>query len=98
MRMPGTLSIFILNLFVHFPIRYHLIVRHYLMANDFNNLIKCCKRLGANQPSLWLQALTGLCDNKLAPVNLLTQVLQVIGEIEFESFDLILFIFHFCIS
>lgn len=33
------------------------------------------------QPTLWLQALTGLRDNKNAPSNLLSQVLQVIGKI-----------------
>lgn len=31
------------------------------------------------QPSLWPQALIGLRDNKNAPPNLLSQVLQVIG-------------------
>lgn len=66
-------------MFIRLFTRYHLIVRHYLKAGDFNNLIKCCKRLGTNQPSLWLQALTGLRNNKGAPANLLTQVLQVIG-------------------
>lgn len=58
---------------------YHLIVRHYLNIGDYNSLINTCKRLGAMQPSLWLQALTGLRDNKEAPSNLLSQVLQVIG-------------------
>lgn len=33
------------------------------------------------EPSLWLQALTGLRDNKNAPSNLLSQILQVIGEL-----------------
>lgn len=60
---------------------YHLIVRHYLKIGDYNSLINTCKRLGTMQPSLWLQALTGLRDNKEAPSNLLSQVLQVIGEL-----------------
>lgn len=60
--------------------RHHLIVRHYLKIGDYNSLITCCKRLGAQQPSLWLQALSGLRDNKNAPSNLLSQVLQVIGK------------------
>lgn len=59
---------------------YHLIVRHYLKIGDYNSLINTCKRLGTMQPSLWLQALTGLRDNKEAPSNLLSQVLQVIGK------------------
>lgn len=37
------------------------------------------------QPTLWLQALTGLRDNKNAPPNLLSQVLQVIGEVKRKS-------------
>lgn len=61
--------------------RYHLIVRYYLKIGDYNSLINSCKRLGKMQPSLWLQALTGLRDNKNAPPNLLAQVLQVIGEL-----------------
>lgn len=60
--------------------RYHLIVRYYLKIGDYNSLINSCKRLGKMQPSLWLQALTGLRDNKNAPSNLLAQVLQVIGK------------------
>lgn len=58
---------------------YHLIVRHYLKLGDYNSLIATCKRLGPLQPSLWLQALSGLRNNKNAPSNLLSQVLQVIG-------------------
>lgn len=60
---------------------YHLIVRHHLKLGDYNNLLSSCKRLGPTQPSLWLQALTGLRDDKNAPANLLSQILQVIGEI-----------------
>lgn len=60
---------------------YHLIVRHHLKLADYNNLLSSCKRLGPTQPSLWLQALTGLRDDKNAPANLLSQILQVIGEI-----------------
>lgn len=59
---------------------YHLIVRHHLKLGDYNNLLSSCKRLGPTQPSLWLQALTGLRDDKKAPANLLSQILQVIGE------------------
>lgn len=58
---------------------YHLIVRYYLKLGDYNSLINTCKRLGSKQPSLWLQALTGLRNNKDAPSNLLSQVLHVIG-------------------
>lgn len=61
--------------------RYHLIVRYYLKIGDYNSLTNCCKRLGKVQPTLWLQALTGLRDNKNAPSNLLSQVLTVIGKI-----------------
>lgn len=59
--------------------RYHLIIRYYLKIGDYNNLMQCCKRLGKLQPSLWLQALTGLRDNKNAPSSLLSEILQVIG-------------------
>lgn len=64
-----------------FHFRYHLIVRYYLKIGDYNSLTETCKRLGELQPSLWLQALTGLRDNKNAPPNLLSQVLQVIGRL-----------------
>lgn len=60
--------------------RYHLIVQHYLKIGDYNNLINTCKRLGEVQPCLWLQALTGLRTDVRAPVNLLYQVLNVIGK------------------
>lgn len=60
--------------------RYHLIIRYYLKVGDYNSLINSCKRLGKMQPSLWLQALTGLRDNKNAPANLLSQILQVISK------------------
>ena len=36
--------------------------------------------VGTAQPSLWLQALTGLRKDKDAPANLLSQILQVIGK------------------
>lgn len=61
-------------------------------------MIKSCKRLGQTEPSLWLQALTGLRDNKNAPSNLLSQILQVIGESK-SNILLILFVkcvFSFC--
>lgn len=54
-------------------------MRYYLKNGDYNSLINTCKRLGKMQPSLWLQALTGLRDNKNAPSNLLSQILQVIS-------------------
>lgn len=62
--------------------RYHLVVRYHLKNRDYNGLISTCKRLGSNQPSLWLQALTGLRDDDKAPPTLLLQVLNVIGEID----------------
>lgn len=61
--------------------QYHLIVRYYLKNGDYNNLMNTCKRLGKLQPTLWLQAMTGLRDNKSAPSNLLPQVLQTIGRL-----------------
>lgn len=75
--------------------RYHLIVRYYLKIGDYNSLINSCKRLGKMQPSLWLQALTGLRDNKNAPSNLLAQVLQVIGKIHVSLFKILSSIFFF---
>lgn len=66
--------------------RYHLIVQHYLKIGDYNSLINTCKRLGEVQPCLWLQALTGLRDDENAPVNLLYQVLDVIGKLENDPF------------
>lgn len=68
-------------------IRYHLIVRYYLKNGDYNSLINTCKRLGKMQPSLWLQALTGLRDNKNAPSNLLSQILQVISKCHLNRFQ-----------
>ena len=59
---------------------YHLIVRHHLKNKDYSSLISCCKRLGPLQPSLWIQALTGLRNDAQAPANLLAQVLHVICE------------------
>ncbi|KAJ6646297.1 Vacuolar protein sorting-associated protein 11 like [Pseudolycoriella hygida] len=64
---------------------YHLIVRHYLKNRDYNSLLNICKRLGANQPQLWLQALTGLRKDKTAPSNLLPQILQVIAQEKLQS-------------
>lgn len=61
-----------------------MIVRYYLKIGDYNSLTNTCKRLGKTQPTLWLQALTGLRDNKNAPTNLLPQVLQVIGKRHFS--------------
>lgn len=58
-----------------------MIVQHYLKIGDYNKLISTCKRLGEIQPSLWLQALTGLRDDESAPLNLLYQVLHVIGKL-----------------
>lgn len=65
--------------------RYHLIVQHYLKIGDYNSLINTCKRLGKVQPCLWLQALTGLRDDEKAPVDLLQQVLNVIGMLRFHD-------------
>lgn len=56
-----------------------MIIQHHLKHGDYNSLINNCKRLGEVQPSLWLQALTGLRDDENAPPNLLYQVLHVIG-------------------
>lgn len=75
-------------------------MRYYLKIGDYNSLTETCKRLGKTQPSLWLQALTGLRDNKNAPPNLLSQVLQVIGKdkMKFHSdmFNAFIAIFFFC--
>lgn len=71
------------NFYTKIDSRYHLIVRYYLKIGDYNSLKNCVKRLGKVQPTLWLQALTGLRDNMNAS-NLLSQILQVIGmHIEF---------------
>lgn len=64
---------------------YHLVVRYYLRNSDYSNLLSTCKRLGTNQPSLWLQTLTGLRNDKNAPANLLAQVLQVIAQEKLQS-------------
>lgn len=62
-----------------------MIVRHYLKNRDYNSLLNICKRLGPNQPQLWLQALTGLRKDKTAPANLLPQILQVIAQEKLQS-------------
>ncbi|CAD7089452.1 unnamed protein product [Hermetia illucens] len=64
---------------------YHLVVRYHLKNRDYNGLISTCKRLGSNQPSLWLQALTGLRDDDKAPPTLLLQVLNVIASEKLQS-------------
>lgn len=48
-------------------------------------MLNICKRLGSNQPQLWLQALTGLRKDKTAPANLLPQILQVIAQEKLQS-------------
>lgn len=48
-------------------------------------MLNICKRLGPNQPQLWLQALTGLRKDKTAPANLLSQILQVIAQEKLQS-------------
>uniref|UniRef100_A0A1B0CT92 Vacuolar protein sorting-associated protein 11 homolog n=2 Tax=Lutzomyia longipalpis TaxID=7200 RepID=A0A1B0CT92_LUTLO len=64
---------------------YHLIVRHHLKNRDYNRLLDTCRRLGALQPQLWLQALTGLRSDKTAPSNLLSQILHVIAQEKLQS-------------
>lgn len=64
---------------------YHLVVRYYLKNQDYNSLLQCCKRLGSLQPSLWLQALTGLRNDDKAPPHLLLQVLNVIAAEKLQS-------------
>lgn len=59
---------------------HHLIVRHYLKNRDYENLLACCRKLGQNDPTLWLLTLNGLKNDRHAPPKLLSQVLQVIGE------------------
>uniref|UniRef100_A0A6B2EKS8 Vacuolar protein sorting-associated protein 11 homolog n=1 Tax=Phlebotomus kandelakii TaxID=1109342 RepID=A0A6B2EKS8_9DIPT len=64
---------------------YHLIVRHHLKNREYNRLLETCRRLGTLQPSLWLQALTGLRSDKTAPSNLLAQILNVIAQEKLQS-------------
>lgn len=64
---------------------YHLIVRYYLKNGDYSKLLSTCQRLGSNQSNLWLQAMTGLRNDKNAPPNLLAQVLQVIASKKLQS-------------
>ncbi|XP_058057321.1 vacuolar protein sorting-associated protein 11 homolog [Anopheles bellator] len=59
---------------------YHLIVRHYLRHQEYDNLLACCRRLGQNDGSLWLLALNGLKKDGKAPPHVFTQVLQVISQ------------------
>lgn len=64
---------------------YHLIVRYHLKNGDYSKLLSTCQRLGTNQSNLWLQAMTGLRNDKKAPPNLLSQVLQVIANKKLQS-------------
>lgn len=64
---------------------YHLIVRYFLKHRDYNRLMDTCKRLGALQPCLWLQTLTGLRNDKNAPANLMSQILAVILQQKLQS-------------
>lgn len=64
---------------------YHLIVRHYLKHGEYNRLLDTCARLGKQNPTLWLQALTGLRDDANAPPDMLTEILNVIGEHKLQS-------------
>lgn len=64
---------------------YHLIVRYHLKNLDYENLLIYCHRLGSDQPSLWLQALTGLRNDKNAPKSMLLQILQVIATEKLQS-------------
>lgn len=64
---------------------YHLIVRRYLKAGEYNRLLDTCARLGKKRPTLWLQALAGLRDDPKAPVDMLTEILGVIGQEKLQS-------------
>lgn len=64
---------------------YHLIVRRYLKVGEYNRLLDTCARLGKKRPTLWLQALAGLRDDPKAPVDMLTEILGVIGQEKLQS-------------
>lgn len=57
----------------------HLIVKSCVQNEDYDELLNCCQRLGANQPSLWLQALMGIRNSTTAPVGLIQKILSVIN-------------------
>lgn len=57
----------------------HLIVKSCVRKQDYEELLNCCQRLGATQPSLWLQALLGIRNSKTAPVDLVQKILHVIN-------------------
>lgn len=57
----------------------HLIVKSCVKNEDYEELLNCCQRLGATQPSLWLQALMGIRNSTTAPVDLVQKILSVIN-------------------
>lgn len=67
-------------LIAFYTCRYELIIRHSLKHKDYNNVLDVCRRLGSSQPTLWLQALWGVCRNQDAPKEIVAEMLQFIGK------------------
>lgn len=64
---------------------YHLIVRHYLATKDYSSLYVLCKRLGTQEPTIWLHTLNGLKNNNQVPTTFLQEILQVIAMEKLQS-------------
>lgn len=64
---------------------YNLIVRHYLATNDYGSLYMLCKRLGTQEPKIWLHTLNGLKNNNQVPTTFVQEILQVIASEKLQS-------------
>lgn len=64
---------------------YNLIVRHYLATKDYGSLYMLCKRLGTQEPKIWLHTLNGLKNNNQVPTTFIQEILQVIATEKLQS-------------
>lgn len=64
---------------------YNLIVRHFLVIEDYSSLYALCKRLGSSDPQIWLYTLNGLKNNKQVPTSFVQEILQVIALEKLQS-------------
>ena len=64
---------------------YNLIVRHYLSTKDYGTMYMLCKRLGTEEPKIWLHTLNGLKNNNQVPTTFVQEILQVIATEKLQS-------------
>jgi len=62
---------------------YQHMIRYHASNKDYEGLLSCCRKFGAQEPSLWVQALSACSKDANTPSKVLSEVLQVIGSFIF---------------